>query len=88
MSEIMNFTILQQIAVTLIGAVLIRLFLQVIKSVYFHFRSITNMPDIYGKKSWAVVTGATDGIGFGFCEELASLGFNICLISRNGDKLQ
>jgi 17beta-estradiol 17-dehydrogenase / very-long-chain 3-oxoacyl-CoA reductase len=39
-------------------------------------------------ESWAVVTGATDGIGLGFCEVLVSLGFNLVLISRNPDKLQ
>ncbi|CAH2324522.1 Hypothetical predicted protein [Pelobates cultripes] len=37
---------------------------------------------------WAVVTGATDGIGKAYAEELASFGINIILISRNRDKLQ
>ncbi len=41
-----------------------------------------------GKDSWAVVTGATDGIGLGFCKILAKLGFNIVLISRNAEKLK
>lgn len=26
----------------------------------------------YGKGCWAVVTGASDGIGKGFCQELAA----------------
>lgn len=34
-----------------------------------------------------MVTGASDGIGFGFCSILAQLGFNIVLISRNSEKL-
>ena len=34
-------------------------------------------------ETWAVVTGATDGIGLGFVEELLSKGFNVCLVSRN-----
>jgi 17beta-estradiol 17-dehydrogenase / very-long-chain 3-oxoacyl-CoA reductase len=34
-----------------------------------------------------MVTGATDGIGRGFCEEFASEGFNIILVSRNKNKL-
>lgn len=40
-----------------------------------------------GQETWAVVTGATDGIGLGFCEVLAALGFNIVLISRSKEKL-
>ena len=38
--------------------------------------------------SWAVVTGATDGIGKGFCLELAKQGMNIVLVSRNLEKLR
>jgi len=37
---------------------------------------------------WAVVTGATDGIGKAYCDELAALGLNIVLISRSPYKLQ
>jgi len=36
---------------------------------------------------WAVVTGATDGIGKSYAEELARRGFAIVLISRSQDKL-
>ena len=42
----------------------------------------------YGGFTWAVVTGGSDGIGLGFCEELASLGFNICMIARNKTKME
>nr|XP_013014302.1 inactive hydroxysteroid dehydrogenase-like protein 1 isoform X1 [Cavia porcellus]XP_013014309.1 inactive hydroxysteroid dehydrogenase-like protein 1 isoform X1 [Cavia porcellus]XP_013014312.1 inactive hydroxysteroid dehydrogenase-like protein 1 isoform X1 [Cavia porcellus]XP_013014318.1 inactive hydroxysteroid dehydrogenase-like protein 1 isoform X1 [Cavia porcellus] len=40
----------------------------------------------YGR--WAIVSGATDGIGKAYAEELASRGLNIILISRNEEKLQ
>ena len=40
------------------------------------------------ERSWAVVTGASGGIGRGFAVELARRGFNICLISRSMDRLQ
>lgn len=39
----------------------------------------------YGK--WAVVTGATDGIGLAYCQEFARQGLNIVLISRTQSKL-
>jgi len=42
----------------------------------------------YGEKSWAVVTGATDGIGKAACMYLAKEGFNVVLISRTLSKLE
>ncbi len=30
-----------------------------------------NLKDRYGENSWVVVTGASDGIGKAFCEELS-----------------
>ena len=41
----------------------------------------------YGKNSWIIVTGASDGIGKGFCTEFAKQGFNIVLVARNLQKL-
>ncbi|KAJ1444138.1 hypothetical protein B484DRAFT_388968, partial [Ochromonadaceae sp. CCMP2298] len=38
--------------------------------------------------SWAVVTGATDGIGKAMAFEFARKGLNVVLISRSEDKLQ
>lgn len=38
--------------------------------------------------AWALVTGASDGIGFGFVQELAAHGFNIILHGRNKSKLE
>lgn len=42
----------------------------------------------FGKGSWAVVTGATDGIGQEFALQLANKGFNIVLLSRTAEKLR
>lgn len=39
-------------------------------------------------KTWAVITGATDGIGLAYAQEMAQKGYNLLLISRNSDKLE
>ncbi|KAK3323967.1 hypothetical protein B0T19DRAFT_427394 [Cercophora scortea] len=42
----------------------------------------------YGKKgTWAVVTGASDGLGKEFATQLAAKGFNLVLVSRTKSKL-
>ena len=41
-----------------------------------------------GKGTWALVNGATDGVGFEFCRQLAAEGFNICLIAHDDHKLE
>lgn len=47
-----------------------------------------NLTERYGTGSWALVTGASDGIGAEFCIQLAREGFNICLVSRTRSKLE
>ena len=39
------------------------------------------------ERPWALVTGSTDGIGLGFCQNLAKRGFNLITVSRSFDKL-
>ena len=41
----------------------------------------------YGKGSWALITGCTEGIGKAICFELAALGFKLVMVSRNEKKL-
>ncbi|NP_001086077.1 estradiol 17-beta-dehydrogenase 12-B-like L homeolog [Xenopus laevis] len=53
-----------------------------------HFLSHWWKPNLSQYGTWAVVTGATDGIGKSYAEELARRGFDIVLISRNVEKLQ
>ncbi|KAG8161343.1 hypothetical protein KVR01_009607 [Diaporthe batatas] len=43
----------------------------------------------YGRPgSWAVVTGASDGLGKEYAKQLASKGFNLVLVSRTQSKLE
>ena len=51
------------------------------------FRFNNDILTRYGKDSWAVITGASDGIGKGYVFELARRGFNIVLVGRNQTKL-
>lgn len=60
-----------------------------LRFIYKNFiRKRINLKNRYGQDSWALITGATDGIGKALCEELAREGFNIILVSRTLDKLK
>ncbi|KAF9878061.1 hypothetical protein CkaCkLH20_04637 [Colletotrichum karsti] len=46
------------------------------------------LKSVDGKSAWALVTGASDGIGRGLANELARRGFNVVLHGRNEAKLE
>ncbi|KAG8431607.1 hypothetical protein GDO86_017975 [Hymenochirus boettgeri] len=80
-------------ALTLIGALTVcylavTLGWQLIRGFRVHFLSSWWKSDLRQYGNWAVVTGATDGIGKSYAEELARRGLNIVLISRSMEKLQ
>ncbi|KXS94905.1 hypothetical protein AC578_7667 [Pseudocercospora eumusae] len=58
--------------------------------VHLHFLRTSSLHSYIDPKkpSWALVTGASDGIGRGFAEELLSRGFNVILHGRNPSKLE
>jgi 17beta-estradiol 17-dehydrogenase / very-long-chain 3-oxoacyl-CoA reductase len=75
----------------ILGYPLFKFVIYVVKCLSKHFLSLHNFKSRYSSEysvSWVVVTGATDGIGLGFCKALVRLGFNVVLISRNPLKLQ
>lgn len=41
----------------------------------------------YGRGSWVLITGASDGLGKAFAQELAQYGFNLLIVSRTQEKL-
>lgn len=54
-----------------------------------HYAQEPKLTDLYLRpNSWALVTGASDGLGYGFVEELAARGFNVILHGRNETKLE
>jgi 17beta-estradiol 17-dehydrogenase / very-long-chain 3-oxoacyl-CoA reductase len=62
--------------------------LKIIIIIYKKFiRKPLNLTERYGEGSYALITGATDGIGKEFCIQLAKLKFNLILVSRNLEKL-
>ena len=54
--------------------------------VYFGPSRVTRF--LHSKKSYALVTGATDGIGKAVAKELYMKGFNLILHGRNEEKLK
>ena len=40
------------------------------------------------KESWVLITGGSDGIGEEICNQMAALGFNVCIVARNKEKME
>lgn len=62
--------------------------LRFLRFIYLYTRPSSIKRYLYGDNPWALVTGASDGIGLGVAQELATNGFNIILHGRNPEKLE
>lgn len=70
----------------IVALIVVKWILEILLATYAHFfRPAKNLKR---KGSWAVVTGATDGIGQAIAFELAKKGLNILLLSRTAEKLE
>ena len=74
------------VGLILIGKFVLCDLLHLLYCFYVFFFSKTIDFEKYGK--WAVVTGATDGIGKAYSEQLAKRGMNVVLVSRTLKKLE
>jgi len=68
-------------------AVAISQVLRLVRFITLHAR-LSNIKIYRRSSSWALITGASDGIGLGFAQELAIHGFNLVLHGRNPSKLE
>ena len=77
-------TLLVLIVVYFVGRALYAIF-RIVQEIYL--LKELNLAERYGRGSFAVVTGSTDGIGLEFAVQLAKRGFNIVMVSRNAQKM-
>lgn len=60
-----------------------------LRFIHLYFIRASSLPRYHhGDSPWALVTGASDGIGQGFAQELARRRFNVVLHGRNPTKLE
>lgn len=81
-------TNLQKI-VSIVGAlVLLKTGFKLLKNVLHLLKSTPDISRRYGKGSYVLITGSTDGIGKALTFEFAKRGFNIVSVSRSLEKLE
>ena len=64
------------------------LFIKFLRFIHLYTRSSSLKRYHHGDNPWAFVTGASDGIGRAFAQELAQNGFNVVLHGRSPAKLE
>lgn len=87
LASLADNAIFSYVGLAVCGVVAFRIALVLLGAVYtWGLRPRKNFVKSFGQ--WAVVTGATDGIGKAYAIELARAGMNVVLISRSADKLK
>ena len=78
------------IGVVYVIVVVIRLVIKCLDVIYGFVLPKLFPPSNFVKRygQWAIVTGCTQGIGRYYVKELAKMGMNIVLVSRNESKLE
>jgi len=61
---------------------------KLLKNVLHLLKSTPDVSRRYGKGSYVLITGSTDGIGKALTFEFAKRGFNIVSVSRSAEKLE
>jgi NADPH:quinone reductase-like Zn-dependent oxidoreductase len=81
-------TILLQILKILGFLKLLELIYRVMWTIRRQLRTTEHLSERYGRGSWVIVTGGSDGIGLAMCKELALRDFNLVIVSRSMDKME
>ncbi|GFQ92467.1 very-long-chain 3-oxoacyl-CoA reductase [Trichonephila clavata] len=87
LNVILNNPFLKWVGLLVVSINISKLSLLILRKSYFRVKRFCGYNPWKNIGKWAVVTGGSEGIGKAYAEELAARGFNICLISRNIDKL-
>ncbi|GFW72046.1 very-long-chain 3-oxoacyl-CoA reductase [Trichonephila clavipes] len=87
LSVILNNPFLKWVGLLVISIKISKLSLIILKKSYFRVKLFCGYNPWRNIGKWAVVTGGSEGIGKAYAEELAARCFNVCLISRNIEKL-
>ncbi|CAL1268303.1 unnamed protein product [Larinioides sclopetarius] len=84
---IRNCNYLKAIGFVIVSIHILKIIFIILRKLYFRLKIFYGFNPWKNLGNWAVVTGGSDGIGKAYAEELAARGFDICLISRNVEKL-